>query len=147
MVEQSHRGSRWGRVNDESGLPELSCSSRRIGHLREGLALQTEPKAEPPIPLSRERVLRAAIALADEKGIQSLSMRKLGQQLGVEAMSLYKHVTNKDDMLDGMIDVVFTEIDLRSSGIHWKKAMRQRAFSARDTLSRHPWAIGLTDRG
>ena len=60
-------------------------------------------------------------------------------------MSLYKHVANKDDMLDGMIDVVFTEIDLRSSGIHWKKAMRQRAFSARDTLSRHPWAIGLTE--
>lgn len=90
-------------------------------------------------------MLRAAIAFADEKGIESLSMRKLGQQLGVEAMSLYKHVANKDDMLDGMVDVVFSEIDLPTSGIHWKEAMRQRAFSARDVLGRHPWAIGLTE--
>jgi AcrR family transcriptional regulator len=90
-------------------------------------------------------VLRAAIAFADEKGIESLSMRKLGQQLGVEAMSLYKHVANKDDMLDGMVDVVFSEIDLPSSGVHWKQAMRQRAFSAREALARHPWAIGLTE--
>jgi len=90
-------------------------------------------------------VLRAAIAFADEKGIESLSMRKLGQQLGVEAMSLYKHVANKDDMLDGMVDVVFSEIDLPSSGIHWKEAMRQRAFSAREALARHHWAIGLTE--
>ena len=109
------------------------------------LALQVEPKAEPRIPLSKERVLRAAIAFADEKGIESLSMRKLGQQLGVEAMSLYKHVANKDDMLDGMVDVVFSEIDLPTSGIHWKEAMRQRAFSAREVLGRHPWAIGLTE--
>ena len=90
-------------------------------------------------------MLRAAIAFADKKGIQSLSMRKLGQQLGVEAMSLYKHVANKDDMLDGMIDVVFTEIDLPFSGIHWKQAMRQRAISAREALARHAWAIGLTE--
>jgi AcrR family transcriptional regulator len=72
-------------------------------------------------------------------------MRKLGQELGVEAMSLYKHVANKDDMLDGMVDVVFSEIDLPSDGIHWKTAMRQRAVSAREVLSRHPWAIGLTE--
>jgi AcrR family transcriptional regulator len=90
-------------------------------------------------------VLRAAIAFADEKGIESLSMRKLGQQLGVEAMSLYKHVANKDDMLDGMVDVVFSEIDLPSSGIPWREAMRKRAFSAREALARHPWAIGLTE--
>ena len=90
-------------------------------------------------------MLRAAIAFADEKGIESLSMRKLGQQLGVEAMSLYKHVANKDDMLDGMVDVVFSEIDLPSSGVHWKQAMRQRAFSAREALACHPWAIGLTE--
>jgi AcrR family transcriptional regulator len=107
--------------------------------------LQAEPKAEPRIPLSRERVLRAAIAFADTEGIESLSMRKLGQQLGVEAMSLYKHVANKDDMLDGMIDVVFGEIDLPSGGGHWKTAMHQRAISARRALSRHPWAIGLTE--
>jgi AcrR family transcriptional regulator len=90
-------------------------------------------------------VLRAAIAFADEKGIESLSMRKLGQELGVEAMSLYKHVANKEDMLDGMVDVVFSEIDLPSDGVHWKTAMRQRAISAREVLSRHPWAIGLTE--
>jgi AcrR family transcriptional regulator len=107
--------------------------------------LQTEPEAERRTPLSRERVLRAAIAFADEKGIESLSMRKLGQELGVEAMSLYKHVANKDDMLDGMVDVVFSEIDLPSDGVNWKRAMRQRAISAREVLSRHPWAIGLTE--
>jgi AcrR family transcriptional regulator len=109
------------------------------------LALHSEPKVEPRIPLSRERVLRAAIAFADAKGIESLSMRKLGQELGVEAMSLYKHVANKDDMLDGMVDVVFSEIDLRCDGVHWKTAMRDRAISARAALSRHPWAIGLTE--
>jgi AcrR family transcriptional regulator len=107
--------------------------------------LHSEPKVEPRIPLSRERVLRAAIAFADAKGIESLSMRKLGQELGVEAMSLYKHVANKDDMLDGMVDVVFSEIDLRCNGVHWKTAMRARAISARAALSRHPWAIGLTE--
>jgi AcrR family transcriptional regulator len=90
-------------------------------------------------------VLSAAIAFADAHGIESLSMRKLGQELGVEAMSLYKHVANKDDMLDGMIDVVFSEIDLPPMGVHWKTAMRQRALSARQALSRHPWAIGLTE--
>ena len=107
--------------------------------------LQTEPKAEPRTPLSRERVLRTAIAFADAKGIESLSMRKLGQELGVEAMSLYKHVANKEDMLDGMVDIVFSEIDLPSSEVDWKTAMRQRAISTREVLSRHPWAIGLTD--
>ena len=90
-------------------------------------------------------MLRAAIAFADAKGIESLSMRKLGQELGVEAMSLYKHVANKDDMLDGMVDVVFGEIDLPSDGVHWREAMSKRATSARQALSRHPWAIGLTE--
>lgn len=90
-------------------------------------------------------MLRAAIAFADAKGIESLSMRKLGQELGVEAMSLYKHVANKDDMLDGMVDVVFSEFDLPSDGVHWTEAMRLRATSARQALSRHPWAIGLTE--
>ena len=100
---------------------------------------------EPRTPLSRERVLRAAINLADRDGIDSLSMRKLGQQVGVEAMSLYNHVRNKEDVLNGMVDFVFSEIDLPSSGADWSTAMRQRAISARQALLRHPWAIGLME--
>jgi len=88
-------------------------------------------------------VLHAAVALADESGSESLSMRKLGEAVGVEAMSLYHHVANKEDLLDGMIDVVFGEIDLPSGGEDWKTAMRQRAISARRVLSRHGWAIGF----
>jgi AcrR family transcriptional regulator len=95
--------------------------------------------------LTRERVLRAAISLADRDGIESLSMRKLGQKLGVEAMSLYNHVRNKVDMLDGMVDLVFSEIDLPASGVDWRTAMRKRAISARQVLLRHPWAIGLME--
>jgi AcrR family transcriptional regulator len=90
-------------------------------------------------------VLHAAVALADENGIASLTMRRLGEALGVEAMSLYNHVTNKDDVLDGMIDVVFSEIDLPTSGTDWKIAMRQRGLSARAALTRHRWAIGLME--
>jgi AcrR family transcriptional regulator len=92
-------------------------------------------------PLSRERVLLAAVALADESGSESLSMRKLGEAVGVEAMSLYHHVANKDDLLDGMIDVVFGEIELPSECADWMGAMRQRALSARQVLARHGWAI------
>jgi hypothetical protein len=95
--------------------------------------------------LTRERVLRAAISLADRDGIESLSMRKLGQKLGVEAMSLYNHVRNKEDMLDGMVDVVFSEIDLPVGGVGWRTGMRKRAISARQVLLRHPWAIGLME--
>ena len=107
------------------------------------MAPPTKPGTEPRLPLSRERVLRAAVAFADENGIGSLSMRKLGEALGVEAMSLYNHVANKDDLLDGMVDLVFGEIDLPSGAIDWKTAMRDRAGSARQALSRHPWAIAL----
>ena len=96
-------------------------------------------------PLTRERVLRAAIRVADRHGIESLSMRKLGHELGVEAMSLYNHVRNKVDMLDGMVDVVFSEIDLPADGVDWRTAMRKRAISARQALLRHPWAIGLME--
>jgi AcrR family transcriptional regulator len=96
-------------------------------------------------PLSRDQVLRAAVALADEGGIGALSMRKLGQTLGVEAMSLYNHVASKGDLLDGMIDVVFSEIGLPPEDGGWKRAMRQRAISARKVLGRHPWAIGLME--
>jgi AcrR family transcriptional regulator len=95
--------------------------------------------------LNRERVLRAAVALADESGTGSLSMRKLGDALGVEAMSLYNHVANKGDLLDGMVDFVFSEIDLAAGGADWKTSMRQRAVSVRQALTRHPWAIGLME--
>ena len=109
------------------------------------MATPTKPATKPRAPLSRERVLRAAVALADENGITSLTMRRLGEALGVEAMSLYNHVTNKDDVLDGMIDVVFGEIDLPASATDWKTAMRQRGISARAALTRHRWAIGLME--
>jgi len=91
-------------------------------------------------PLSRERVLRAAVALADEGGIGSLTMRRLGQDLGVEAMSLYKHVKNKDDLLDGIVDLVVGDIDVPPTGIPWKEAMRHRAISAHEVMLAHPWA-------
>ena len=96
-------------------------------------------------PLSRDRILRAAIKLADEEGIDSLSMRRLGLALGVEAMSLYNHVAGKDDLLDGLVDIVFGEIDLACDDGDWKRAMRGRAISAREVLARHRWAIGLME--
>jgi AcrR family transcriptional regulator len=97
----------------------------------------------PRTPLSRERVLRAAIGLADSAGFESLTMRRLGEELGVEAMSLYKYVANKSDLLDGMTDAVFAEIELPAAGTAWRPAMRDRAISARAALNRHPWATAL----
>jgi AcrR family transcriptional regulator len=94
-------------------------------------------------PLNRERVLRAAVALADESGIESLSMRRLGQALGVEAMSLYNHVANKDDLLNGITDLVLSEIELPDGGDGWKTALRRHAISAHDVLVSHPWACTL----
>ena len=93
-------------------------------------------------PLSRERVIREGVALADENGIATLTMRRLADRLQVEPMSLYHHVANKDEILDGMVDVVFREIELPQASAGWKTAMRDRARSARDALRRHPWAIG-----
>jgi AcrR family transcriptional regulator len=107
--------------------------------------MSTTGARTPRVPLTRERVLHAAVALADESGSESLSMRKLGEAVGVEAMSLYHHVANKEDLLDGMIDVVFGEIDLPAGGDDWKTAMRQRGVSARRVLSRHGWAIGFME--
>ena len=107
------------------------------------MALSGKEETEPTIPLSRARVLEAAVAFADESGIAALSMRKLGEALGVEAMSLYNHVANKEELLDGMVDLVFSEIELPSDHGDWKSAMRQRAASTRQALSRHPWAITL----
>ncbi len=102
-------------------------------------------KVEPREPLNRERAVRVAVALADAEGIEQLTMRRLAQELGVEAMSLYHHVANKDAILDGMIDHVFGEIELPPTDTDWKTAMRRRTSSARATLSRHPWAISLME--
>jgi AcrR family transcriptional regulator len=96
-------------------------------------------------PLTRERVLQTAVRRADQGGIVSLSMRKLGQELGVEAMALYHHFANKDDLVDGMVDLVFGEIELPPSTRDWRTAMRQRAIGVRDALLRHRWAVGLME--
>jgi AcrR family transcriptional regulator len=101
------------------------------------------PHSTPRAPLSRERVLTAAVSLADAGGIEALTMRRLGQELGVEAMSLYRHVANKDDLLDGMVDAVFGEIELPFADTDWRTAMRERAISVRAALTRHPWATPL----
>jgi AcrR family transcriptional regulator len=104
-----------------------------------------EPAIDPRPRLSRERVLQAALALAARDGIESLTMRKLADELGVGAMSLYYHVPNKEQLLDGMVDIVFSEIDPPSTDVDWKTAMRSRALSTRNALRRHPWAIGLME--
>jgi len=96
-------------------------------------------------PLTRGRLLRAAVQLADKGGIESLSMRRLGQKLGVEAMSLYNHVRDKEDILDGIVDVVVGEIELPPAGNDWKTSMRQLVLSARQTLLRHRWAPGVIE--
>ncbi len=98
------------------------------------------------IPLSRDRVLRAAIALADEGGIDALSMRKLADELGVKAMSLYNHVANKDAVLDGILDTAFGEIVLPTGEADWRSEVRKIGVSAHETLLRHPWASGLWAR-
>ncbi len=95
--------------------------------------------------LNRERVVRAAMDLADESGIESVTMRELGRRLGVEAASLYNHVAGKDDLLDGMVDLVVAEIDLPSCDVDWKEAMRRRAVSARGVFAHHRWGAGLID--
>lgn len=97
-------------------------------------------RGRPAVPLSRERVLRAAIVLADREGIDALTMRRLGQELGVEAMSLYKHVANKDAILDGIVDLVVGDIEVPPAGTPWRAAMRHRALSAHAALCAHPWA-------
>jgi AcrR family transcriptional regulator len=104
-------------------------------------------KSISPLPLSRERVLQMALCIADQDGIEALSMRKIAQELGVKAMSLYNHVANKDDILDGIVDMVVAEIELPDLKIDWKTAMRRRAISAHVVLLRHPWvAIAMMSR-
>ncbi|MGY6501682.1 MAG: TetR/AcrR family transcriptional regulator [Acidimicrobiales bacterium] len=96
-------------------------------------------------PLTRDGALAAAIQVADAEGLEALTMRRLARELGVEAMSLYHHVANKDDILDGMVELVFGEIELPPSDTDWKTAMRVRAVSARHALTRHPWAIAVME--
>ena len=95
--------------------------------------------------LSRDRVLHAAVALADNTELDAFSMRGLAQELGVVPMALYKHVANKDGLLDGMVDIVFGEIEAPSAEVDWRTALRRRAISAREALKRHSWAIGLME--
>jgi AcrR family transcriptional regulator len=112
-----------------------------------------EPVSEPRIPLSRERVLRAAVKVADDGGIESLTMRRLAEEVGTEAMSLYYHVASKEDILTGITDVIATEIndaveqiDAPTEGAAWKTAMRERILAARQVLLRHSWAPGVLEK-
>jgi AcrR family transcriptional regulator len=104
------------------------------------MSTEIDVGAETRVPLSKERVLRTAVQLADESGIEALSMRKLAQELDVVPMALYRHVANKDELLDGMIDVVVGEIDPPLEGADWKTTIRERILSARRALLRHAWA-------
>lgn len=105
----------------------------------------TSQKTNTRQPLSSARVVQAAVALADGGGLDAFSMRGLAQELGVVPMALYKHVANKDVLLDGMVDVVFSEIELPAAGVDWRVALRRRAMSTRDALKRHSWAIGMME--
>ncbi len=109
------------------------------------MATRTISSPEPRIRLTRERVLAAAIVHADAGGLEALTMRKLADELGVAPMALYRHVANKDDLIDGMVDLVFAEIDLPPDGADWRAAMRTRAMSVYAALLRHRWAIGLME--
>jgi AcrR family transcriptional regulator len=104
------------------------------------MARQPRPRRE---PLSRERVLRAAIGVADAHGLDAVTMRGVGQALGVEAMSLYNHVGGKDELLDGMADLLVGEIEAPPPDVEWKDAIRRRAWSGRELVRRHPWAPTL----
>jgi AcrR family transcriptional regulator len=95
--------------------------------------------------LTRDRVLRAAIERADAVGLEALTMRTLAEMLGVAPMALYRHVANKDDLIDAMVDVVFSEIGVPAGGGDWKSSMRQRAVAVREALTKHPWAVGLME--
>ena len=110
------------------------------------------PNSDPkPVPrtgrarLSREVVLREAMEVADQVGLQGMSMHAIGRGLGVEAMSLYRHVRNKEDILDGIADLVYAEIELVGDDADWRTVMRRRAISIREALARHPWAVDLME--
>lgn len=103
------------------------------------------PSRKERIPLWRDRVLRTALNHADEAGLEGLTMRRLAQVLDVAPMALYRHVANKDDLVDGLIDLVFGEVELPTADLGWKAWMRERAIAVRQTLVRHPWATGLME--
>jgi AcrR family transcriptional regulator len=103
----------------------------------------TKGSAEKRVPLSRERVLNGALEVADAEGVGSLTMRLLAEHLGVKPMALYHHVANKSDIVDGIVDLVFSEIELPSTCGAWRSEMQRRACSARQVLRRHSWAIAL----
>ena len=107
------------------------------------MAAEPETSPQPRVPLTRDRVLRAAIRIADEEGVDALTMRRLGQELGVQAMSLYNHVANKDDLFQGIVDLAMSEIEVPSPQAEWKAALRQSAISAHQAFVRHPWACNL----
>ena len=107
------------------------------------MATRIRDSTAPRIPLSRERVIEAAVGLADAQGIEALTMRRLAQELGVEAMSVYHHVANKDDILDGIVQQVLEECELPAPGDEWKAAIRRTAISTHEVLVRHPWAANL----
>jgi len=117
------------------------------------MAEPIEPTTTPPASsearargrLDRDRIVRAAITQADAGGLEALSMRTLAEGLGVAPMALYRHVANKDDLVDAMIDAVFLEVELPTTSTDWATAMRRRAFSLRDALARHRWAVGLME--
>jgi AcrR family transcriptional regulator len=104
-----------------------------------------EPATRPRARLSKERVFRAAVELADREGLESCAMRRLADELGVGVMSLYHYVSSKDELITGMVDIVFGEIELPPADVDWQTAMRQRAISTRNTLNRHRWAVGLME--
>jgi AcrR family transcriptional regulator len=108
--------------------------------MAERIETETDLETKARVPLSRERILATAVALADREGADSLSMRRLAQELDVVPMALYKHLANKGEMLDGMLDVVVGEIDPARTDTDWKTAVRDRILSARRALLRHPWA-------
>ncbi|WP_458108196.1 TetR/AcrR family transcriptional regulator [Arthrobacter sp. R3-55] len=97
------------------------------------------------IPLSRERVLACAVELADQSGIAALTIRSLARTMGTKPMSLYYYVANKDEILDGIVDMVFSEIELPAPGGNWREEMQRRARGMRSALRRHPWAVGLLE--
>jgi AcrR family transcriptional regulator len=124
-----------GRRTPVKGKP----AARQATDERDG-NIATEIVAQPRTPLSKARILDTAVVLADEGGVDALSMRKIAQVLGVVPMALYKHLRNKDELLDGMVDAIVGEIDPPITGADWKTTIRRRVLSARSVLLRHPWA-------
>ena len=123
----------------------VRCTMRKWCKPHHREMARAKPATEPREPLSTERVLSTAVALAARDGIESLTMRKLADELGAGAMSLYYYVPNKERLLDGMVDIVFGEIELPPTGVDWRTAMRRRANSTREVLNRHRWAVGLME--